>query len=533
MNARCWVVPGLAYLAVAAFASAQSFVSLDIGATSPAGQTVVTNGGFDVSSATGDIWSWHDDFRFVYQRVTGDFDCRARIVSFVAAAQWSKAGLMVREDLSEYGANGFMIASSRSGWGGYMFTARLASFEGTYVHFQAAGDRVYYPDVWVRLVRVGDRVIPMHSTNGVVWAQIGDLEIGPLPTAAYVGMAVSNHPDSGTAKATAQFREVSLDRGTPVAPAILSQPLSLIANPGSEVSFSIVAVGRAPLQYQWFRDSETIDGATNATCRLGAVQDSDEAKYTCLLRNEGGEVRSWAGLLEVEPPGKPFDGILLERYSRVYGRPVEYMVNATNYPAWPVSRTHPSLFEVSSLGDDTGARLRGYLTPPLTGQYTFYIAADDRGVLWLSSDDNPATKQMIAVSYYWVASRAWDVYASQVSLPIQLQAGRRYYLEALIKGDGSPNQGAVGWRLPDGKFERPIPAKRFVGAPARFSAIRWPAAGRFEVQVDGTANSLYQVQASSDLVTWSPVLTNRAPFLFVEFDPPNAPQRFYRAVASP
>ena len=84
------------------------------------------------------------------------------------------------------------------------------------------------------------------------------------------------------------------------------------------------------------------------------------------------------------------------------------MVNATNYPSAPAAVTRPSLFEVTGLSDDTGARLSGYVTAPTTGDYTFYIAADDRGELWLSTDDNPANKRMVAQCYYRVNPRQWD-----------------------------------------------------------------------------------------------------------------------------
>ena len=509
-----------------------TFTSIDIGGATPTGQTIVTNGGFDVSSATGDIWDVFDDFRFVYQQVTGDFDIRTRIANLTGVAYWSKAGLMVREDLTEFGANGFMVATRSSGWGRHMFTARLEKFYGTYVHFQGAFERVSYPNVWVRLVRVGGSVIPMHSTNGFTWTQIGNLPFSQLPRTAYVGMAVSNHPDSGSVKATAQFRDVALAIGVPVAPAILSQPISQIVNPGSDVTLSVTAVGRGTLAYQWFRNGAPINGATDSAYILQGVQDGEEGKFTCLVRNESGEVLSWAGLLEVEEAHRPFDGILLERYDRVYGRRVEYMVNATNYPSAPFAITHPTVFEISSLSDDTGARLRGYVTAPLTGDYTFYIAADDRGELWLSSDDNPANKKFVAQCYYWVGLREWEFYQSQVSAPIPLQDGQRYYLEAFIKGDGSPNHGSVGWRLPDGKFERPIPTSRFRGQAATFQSIARNSSGNFELRVEGTANSLYVLQASADLTAWTPILTNRVPFMFEDLESTNFPQRIYRATSS-
>jgi hypothetical protein len=346
-----------------------------------------------------------------------------------------------------------------------------------------------------------------------------------------VGLAVANHPDSGTTKATAQFRDVALDLGTPVAPAILSQPVSEIANPGTTVTYSVTAIGRGTLTYQWMRDGIPVNGATNASLAVAAVEENNGAKFTCLVRNEAGEVLSWAGLLEVEEARRPFDGILSERYSPVYGRRVEYMVNATNYPAAPATVTRPNLFEVTNLTDDTGARVRGYVTAPTTGDYTFYIAADDRGELWLSTDDNPANKRMIAQCYYWVNPRQWDYYTAQVSNPIRLQAGKRYYLEALIKGEGSPNQGAVGWRLPNGAFERPIPASRFAGQAAAFQ--QQPMDSRqLEFTISGTANSLYVLQTSTNLTEWLPILTNRVPFQFLQTDLASDTNRFYRAVTS-
>ena len=507
------------------------FTSIDIGRTTPAGQTTATNGGFDVSSATGDVWDIADDFRFVYRQVTGDFDIRARIANFTGVGYWAKAGLMVREDLTDTGANGFMIATRSSGWGRYMFTSRLEQFYATYVYSQGSFERVQYPDVWVRLARVGSTVIPMHSTNGINWTQIGNLPFGQLPRTVFVGMAVSNHPESGTARATGQFRDVALDIGAPVAPVILSQPFSQTANPSQGVTFGVTAIGRGTLNYQWYRDGIAIDSATNATYLAANVQLGDDVKYTCLVRNEFGEVHSWAGFLEVEEPDQPFDGIMLERYSRVYGRRVEYMINATNYPVSPATVARPAQFEVSSLGDDTGARLSGYVTAPLTGNYTFYIAGDDRGELWLSTDDNPANKSKIAECYYWVNVRQWDYYNGQVSSPVRLEAGKRYYLEAFIKGEGSPNHGAVGWRLPNGSFQGPIPASRFVGDAAIVQQIQPPSRGRMGFRVEGTTNSLYIVQTSTNLAEWSPVLTNRVPY-DVEIDTAADPNRFFRAVTS-
>ncbi len=59
--------------------------------------------------------------------------------------------------------------------------------------------------------------------------------------------------------------------------------------------------------------------------------------------------------------------------------------------AGPVTR-----FEApSNVADDYGMRLSGYLTVPVSGNYVFYINANEKGVLILSTNENPAKKQIV------------------------------------------------------------------------------------------------------------------------------------------
>ena len=121
----------------------------------------------------------------------------------------------------------------------------------------------------------------------------------------------------------------------------------------------------------------------------------------------------------------------------------------------------------TGLGLNYGARLRGYVCPPLSGPYTFFITGDDQSELWLSPDDNPANKARIASCTSWTSSaRDYMRYASQRSAVINLEAGKRYYIEALHKQGWGPGYVSVAWRLPDGTLEGPIAGSRlspFVG----------------------------------------------------------------------
>ena len=77
--------------------------------------------------------------------------------------------------------------------------------------------------------------------------------------------------------------------------------------------------------------------------------------------------------------------------------------------------TLPSFEAPTDWADNYGTRLRGYITAPVTGSYTFWIASDDNSELWLSINDNPANKVRIGSVPDWTDSRQWNKFSSQKS----------------------------------------------------------------------------------------------------------------------
>src|SRR6185369_14868580 len=53
-------------------------------------------------------------------------------------------------------------------------------------------------------------------------------------------------------------------------------------------------------------------------------------------------------------------------------------------------------------------RFSGFFVPATTGDYVFFIAADDDSDLFLSTDDTPANKRMIAQEAGWSGSRNYN-----------------------------------------------------------------------------------------------------------------------------
>lgn len=119
-----------------------------------------------------------------------------------------------------------------------------------------------------------------------------------------------------------------------------------------------------------------------------------------------------------------------------------------------------SLEGPTNAGTNYGSRIRGYICPPSTGDYIFWIASNDHSELWLSADEDPNNKVRIAYVEGATTPRQWTKFSSQKSAAISLTAGQRYYIEALHKQGAGTDNLSVGWQLPDGTMERPIPGSR-------------------------------------------------------------------------
>src|SRR6185437_10981688 len=74
-----------------------------------------------------------------------------------------------------------------------------------------------------------------------------------------------------------------------------------------------------------------------------------------------------------------------------------YVVGFSEFPYRPSGTDVRSLFEAPGhWGEYYLTRMRGYLHPTVTGEYTFWIASDNSSELWLSSNNDPRKVRRIA-----------------------------------------------------------------------------------------------------------------------------------------
>ncbi|MGO8926314.1 MAG: PA14 domain-containing protein [Limisphaerales bacterium] len=169
-------------------------------------------------------------------------------------------------------------------------------------------------------------------------------------------------------------------------------------------------------------------------------------------------------------PLRPPGSVTMEFWNNVGGERVADLVENPAFPKAPSGTTTLDRLEYSDRGQQYGTRIRGFVVPPQSGNYIFWISSDDSSELWLSRSENPNDKVKVAFVAGYVQRGKWDGQPSQKSQPITLKARRPYYFETLHKQGGGEDFLSVGWQLPDGAMERPIPSSRLAGYDEKTAA---------------------------------------------------------------
>ncbi|MEI7728392.1 MAG: immunoglobulin domain-containing protein [Verrucomicrobiota bacterium] len=152
--------------------------------------------------------------------------------------------------------------------------------------------------------------------------------------------------------------------------------------------------------------------------------------------------------------------LLLEYWTN---RPGNYVSDLTTDPRFPWnpsgslslnSFNMPAGYSTANFGTSInyGTRVRGYVVPPMSGYYTFWICSDDLSQLFLSTDSYVSNKTAIVSANSVVTWQKW----TNGSAPIYLASGNAYYIEALQKQGTGGEYLSVAWTMPDGTTNGPI-----------------------------------------------------------------------------
>ncbi len=216
------------------------------------------------------IWGGSDAFHFAYRAVTGDVDIRARLTSFDAANDESKAGVMIREGLQGNARNAYLLFSPGTG----VALQRRSSTGGSTA--RTSGGAGSAP-LWLRLVRQGNTFTAYRSADGQSWTTVTTRTIS-MAAPVFVGLAVTSRDADDTATATFTNVAVNASSGTGSAPAWSSGDVGSPSIAGlSTVSggtFSVTGAGRDIWgnadQFQYIYQQMT--GDVEVIARLAGLQ---------------------------------------------------------------------------------------------------------------------------------------------------------------------------------------------------------------------------------------------------------------------
>lgn len=213
-----------------------------------------------------------------------------------------------------------------------------------------------------------------------------------------------------------------------------------------------------------------------------------------------------------------YSGVYREVFSPVVGGTISALTNLVSFPNGPSSSNLLATFDVlpRDAGDQYGQRIRALVRAPTNGNYTFWINSDDQGALYLGTNDTTTGLRLIAVERAYSSATNWDSalnrtnstawfplmnpnLAANVSSntvgSIFLASNEWYYIEARSTESFGGDNLSVGWQLPNGTLERPIPASRLraIGVPPPFitqDPASQSVAERAPVTFSATAASL-------------------------------------------
>jgi len=208
-----------------------------LGSNSGGRSSSYANGVWTVTGAGTDVWNdINDDCQFAYTQMTGDCAMVARVTSSQWITDSTKAGLMIRDNLSASVSQrawvGFVPSATKwmqsrqkgwtESWGGSGYAARSHDWTSLGLPY------------WFKIERRGKQITTFCSPDGTSWMPVTCAYYGNLPSTLYIGLFIGS--GSATTTTTANFDRVAFTGGsgglvtTPAAPAGVIATASSKAN---------------------------------------------------------------------------------------------------------------------------------------------------------------------------------------------------------------------------------------------------------------------------------------------------------------
>jgi hypothetical protein len=334
----------------------------DIGDDDPsADYASYSNGVFTLTSRGADIWWGLDSFHYVYQALNGNGQIVARVLGIQGPDPGVKAGVMVRESLSDNSRNAMMLATPGDG---LFFQWRTTPGDEC---DQTLGN-TNVPPYWVKAVRWGDWVGGFCSPDGTNWTMVS-WATSAMTNRVFVGLALTGY-NRDRLPATAQFDQVSVG---PADPSEVMNPLVGTGDGllGKYYSYSCPCPFDGPsvtnevdaqVDFDWLHGEpmSLVNGSAFAVCWSGEIQAQFTEPYTFYMDCKSADwVRVWLdGQLIIDtwekwhPDGELSSGPINLTSGQRYLFRVEYLDNygqAVAHLRWSSPSTGQQLVPQSQL----------------------------------------------------------------------------------------------------------------------------------------------------------------------------------------
>ena len=245
-----------------------------------------------------------------------------------------------------------------------------------------------------------------------------------------------------------------------------SQPQNTTVYAGTPAQFSVVVQTDSEIapSYQWRKGGVNITNATASSYSRIAASADNAAQFDCVVSVPGLTNTSSAATLTVRAGALTVNGKLKNEFFSGRVR-AEVESGGGGKPTFVSEFT--SFHAPVNFADNFTRRVSGYFIPAASGNYVFFVSSDDDSDLFLSTDDSPVNKRLIAQEQNWSGDLSWVSSGGTSSLSqkrsdqwspdggattpysagIALVAGTKYYIEGVAHEGGGGDDFAATFKL--------------------------------------------------------------------------------------
>ncbi|WP_367873266.1 M60 family metallopeptidase [Luteolibacter sp. Populi] len=256
-------------------------------------------------------------------------------------------------------------------------------------------------------IQVDDGGVNRTTVSRTVTVNVGNVVEGPLPG----GTAVLNATSvmgAGTVLGQAIIADVTRTLTA----------VSILSGNGSG-AFAVNASGQLVLQ-----TPAALPAASVLTLVVSGTDSAGAGGYA---------------IVRVLANGTP--GLREQRWTGTTKYTTNTWTGATSYTGSLTSST-----STENVAENYSRRLLGWLVPPVSGEYTFWVSGDDDCRFYLGTDETEASRVLMGRVSGYTNFQSFDGQGGQRSLPVSLEAGKAYWFEAQQMEGGGGDHVSVAWQ---------------------------------------------------------------------------------------